>query len=63
MSILDELAPKALEPYIPDTDDGSRFFEISEALSRAGIHGEENTIRTYEALGWSTDCGKVKENK
>lgn len=59
-SIINDLAPKALEPYIPETEESKRFHAVSEALSKVGIHGEENTIRTYEALGWSTDCGTAK---
>lgn len=56
MSPTEQLKPKPLPPYIPETEESKKFNEVSEALSRAGIHGEENTMRTYEALGWNTDC-------
>lgn len=56
MSVIEDLKPKPLKPYMRETEESKRFYEVSEALKKVGVYGEENTIKTYEALGWESDC-------
>ena len=63
MSIINDLKPKPLRVYIPETEESKKFHEVSEALSKVGIHGEENTIQTCKMLGWNADCVEVVDVK
>lgn len=63
MSIINDLRPKPLKAYIPETKESKKYHEVSEALRKVGIHGEENTIETCKMLGWNADCVEIKEQK
>lgn len=56
MTVLESLSPKPLPAYIPETEESRKFNYISEALSKAGIHGEENMIETCEILELKGCC-------
>lgn len=59
MEIIDLLSPKPLDPYKRETYETKMFYNVSDALHRVGIHGDDNTIETCRALGIKDCCYKI----
>lgn len=56
VEVIDLLKPRALQPYVIETEDLKKFHIVSEALNNAGIHGDDNVIETCKALGLKNSC-------
>lgn len=59
MEIIDLLSPKPLDPYTRETYETKMFCNVSDALHRVGIYGDDNTIETCRALGIKDCCDKI----